>query len=148
MGAAATMGAGCAYIPHDEPVVEKLPASAKAEIDGDLVYFNWADYLAPSVVRGFQKEYGVKVIESNYDSMEGMYAKLAAGNQYDIVFPSGPYDNADENGILLYIPGHLAFFRNSDHVVDEFIKFPQVASYDGFFQNEWMDSCAPGKQVF
>lgn len=68
--------------------------------------------------------------------------------KYDIVFPSGPYDNADENGILLYIPGHLAFFRNSDHVVDEFIKFPQVASYDGFFQNEWMDSGAPGKQVF
>ena len=27
------------------------------------------------------------MIESNYDSMEGMYAKLAAGNQYDIVFP-------------------------------------------------------------
>ena len=27
------------------------------------------------------------MIESNYDSMEGMYAKLAAGNEYDIVFP-------------------------------------------------------------
>ena len=27
------------------------------------------------------------MIESNFDSMEGMYAKIAAGNQYDITFP-------------------------------------------------------------
>ena len=78
---------GCAYIRDDVPVDAPLPKSAKAEIDGDLIYFNWADYLAPRVVKGFQEEYGVKVIESNFDSMEGMYAKLAAGNQYDIVFP-------------------------------------------------------------
>jgi spermidine/putrescine transport system substrate-binding protein len=88
----ATLGAsmalpGCAYIRDDVATDAPLPPSAKAEIDGDLVYFNWADYLAPSVMKGFQKEYGVKIIESNYDSMEGMYAKLAAGNQYDIVFP-------------------------------------------------------------
>ena len=38
-------------------------------------------------MKGFQEEYGVKIIESNFDSMEGMYAKMAAGNQYDIVFP-------------------------------------------------------------
>jgi len=70
---------GCAYIRDDVPVDAPLPKSAKAEIDGDLIYFNWADYLAPRVVKGFQEEYGVKVIESNFDSMEGMYAKLAAG---------------------------------------------------------------------
>ena len=69
------------------PPTAPLPKSAKAKIDGDLVYFNWADYLDPSVLKGFQKEYGVKIIESNFDSMEGMYAKIAAGNQYDIVFP-------------------------------------------------------------
>ena len=78
---------GCAYIRDDAPTDGPLPTSAKAEIDGDLVYFNWADYLAPKVLKGFQEEYGVKIIESNFDSMEGMYAKMAAGNQYDIVFP-------------------------------------------------------------
>jgi len=78
---------GCAYIRDDAPTAAPLPASAKAEIDGDLVYFNWADYLAPRVMKGFQEEYGVKIIESNFDSMEGMYAKMAAGNEYDIVFP-------------------------------------------------------------
>jgi spermidine/putrescine transport system substrate-binding protein len=79
--------AGCAYIPSEEKVTVRLPRSAKAKIDGDLVYFNWADYLDPGVLKGFQKEYGVKIIQSNFDSMEGMYAKLAAGNQYDIIFP-------------------------------------------------------------
>ena len=86
LGASMTLP-GCAYIRDDVAVDAPLPPSAKAEIDGDLVYFNWADYLHPKVVKGFQEEYGVKVIESNYDSMEGMYAKIAAGNQYDIVFP-------------------------------------------------------------
>ena len=70
---------GCAYIRDDVPAAAPLPKSAKAEIDGDLIYFNWADYLDPKVVKGFQREYGVKVIESNFDSMEGMYAKIAAG---------------------------------------------------------------------
>ena len=70
-----------------KPAEAPLPKSAKAKIDGDLVYFNWADYLDPGVLKGFQKEYGVKIIESNFDSMEGMYAKINAGNQYDIIFP-------------------------------------------------------------
>ena len=78
---------GCAYIRDDARTDAPLPPSAKAEIDGDLIYFNWADYLDPSTFKGFQREYGVKIIQSNFDSMEGMYAKMQAGNQYDIVFP-------------------------------------------------------------
>lgn len=92
-GASASMGmAGCAYLPSDpgEPA-KPLPRSAKARIDGDLVYFNWADYLAPAVIKGFQEEYGVEVIESNFDSWEGMYAKIAAGNAYDIIFPGAKW---------------------------------------------------------
>ena len=61
------------------------------KIDGDLVYFNWAEYVDPKVFKGFEKEYGVKVIESNFDSMESMQAKLAAGNRYDIIFPSAQW---------------------------------------------------------
>jgi spermidine/putrescine transport system substrate-binding protein len=86
LGASMTLP-GCAYIRDDVKTEAPLPKSAEAKIDGDLVYFNWADYLAPKVIKGFQEEYGVKVVESNFDSMEGMYAKLAAGNRYDIVFP-------------------------------------------------------------
>lgn len=87
LGAGGALG-GCAYWPGEEPEVSTpLPASAKAEVDGDLVYFNWADYLHPDVLSGFEREYGVRVVQTNYDSMEGMYAKLRAGNRYDVVFP-------------------------------------------------------------
>jgi spermidine/putrescine transport system substrate-binding protein len=124
---------GCAYIRDDVPTNAPLPPSAKAEIDGDLVYFNWADYLAPSVVKGFQKEYGVKVIESNYDSMEGMYAKLAAGNQYDIVFPIAKWvvKLRQEGKIRSIDPAQL---ENADQVF-----------YSGsYFNDPWYD---PGSKV-
>jgi spermidine/putrescine transport system substrate-binding protein len=124
---------GCAYIRDDAPTDAPLPPSAKAEIDGDLVYFNWADYLAPKVVKGFQEEYGVKVIESNYDSMEGMYAKLAAGNQYDIVFPIAKWVvKLRREGKLRSIdPAEL---KNADQVF-----------YSGSYFNEpWYDA---GSQV-
>ena len=88
LGATAGLAtSGCAYIPSETPIKATLPKSAKAKVDGDLIYFNWADYLDPSTFKGFQREYGVKIIQSNFDSMEGMYAKIQAGNQYDIVFP-------------------------------------------------------------
>ena len=45
----------------------------------------------PGCLKGFQKEYGVKIIQSNFDSMEGMVAKLDAGNRYDIIFPSAKW---------------------------------------------------------
>ena len=38
-----------------------LAPAAKAKVDGDLVYFNWAEYLDKDVRTGFEKEYGVKI---------------------------------------------------------------------------------------
>ncbi|WP_233273230.1 polyamine ABC transporter substrate-binding protein [Streptomyces broussonetiae] len=89
-GLLGTTAAGCGFMPAKTPDAQQL-APVKAHVDGDLVYFNWADYVDPSVFRGFEKEYGVKVIQSNFDSMEGMVAKLNAGNRYDVVFPSAKW---------------------------------------------------------
>jgi spermidine/putrescine transport system substrate-binding protein len=124
---------GCAYIRDDAPTDAPLPPSAKAEVDGDLVYFNWADYLHPKVVRGFQEEYGVKVIESNYDSMEGMYAKLAAGNEYDIVFPIAKWV------VKLRREGKL---RSIDP--DQLQNAEQVFYSGSYFNEPWYD---PGSKV-
>ncbi|MEA2377170.1 MAG: spermidine/putrescine transport system substrate-binding protein, partial [Thermoleophilaceae bacterium] len=41
------------------------------KIDGDLAYFNWGEYIDPGIVKDFEKRYGVKVRESNFDSMPG-----------------------------------------------------------------------------
>jgi spermidine/putrescine transport system substrate-binding protein len=55
--------------------------------DGDLEYFNWAQYINPKLLKGFSKEYGVKVNESNFTNMDNMLAKLRAGVKYDVAFP-------------------------------------------------------------
>lgn len=85
------LAAGCGFVGSGGtatgPTADNTPA-IEPKIDGDLVYFNWADYVDPAVLDGFAKEYGVKVTQANFDSMESMVAKLAAGNRYDIIFPS------------------------------------------------------------
>ena len=63
----------------------------KAKPDGDLVYFNWAEYLDPEIIKDFEKRFGVRVRESNFDSMQGMMSKLRAGNRYDLIFPSSEW---------------------------------------------------------
>ena len=45
-------------------------ARGEGQVDGDLVYFNWADYLDRRRA-GFQKEYGVRIIETNFDRTRG-----------------------------------------------------------------------------
>lgn len=65
-------------------------------------------------------------------------------DKYDILFPSSPMDGED---VLLYVPGHLAFFANSRHLTDQFMAFPGVSSLAGFLTEPWMDSGAPGKSV-
>ncbi|RLV50768.1 spermidine/putrescine ABC transporter substrate-binding protein [Nocardioides mangrovicus] len=127
LGAAAAT-AGCAYIPSDQQVHATLKRSAKAKVDGDLVYFNWADYLDPSVLKGFEKEYGVKIIQSNFDSMEGMYAKLQAGNQYDIVFPIAKWV------VKLRQEGRL---RAIDHA--QLSNADQVFYSGSYFNDPWYD---------
>jgi spermidine/putrescine transport system substrate-binding protein len=63
----------------------------KAQIDGDLEYFNWTEYLNPDLITSFEKHYGVKVNQTNFDNMQGMMAKLNAGIPYDLTFPTGDY---------------------------------------------------------
>jgi len=55
--------------------------------DGDLAYFNWAQYINPKLLRGFEKAYKVKVHESNFTNMDNMLAKFRAGVKFDVAFP-------------------------------------------------------------
>jgi spermidine/putrescine transport system substrate-binding protein len=108
--------------------VAPTPA-AKARIDGDLVYFNWADYLDPAVLKGFQKEYGVRIIETNFDSYEGMMAKLTSGNQYDVIFPGAKFVD------LLRRQGRLQRIDKT-----QLKNAGQVFGSGGFFDDPWYDA--------
>ena len=54
-----------------------------------LRIYTWSDYIAPSVVKRFEKAHGVKVLVDTFESNEAMYAKLKSGEaSYDIIVPS------------------------------------------------------------
>jgi spermidine/putrescine transport system substrate-binding protein len=124
LGAAA---AGCGFMPARTPDAKDL-APGRPRVDGDLVYFNWADYVDPSVFKGFEKEYGVKVVQSNFDSMEGMVAKLNAGNRYDIVFPTAKWAQRLVRG------GRL---RRIDH--SRLTNAHAIFGTYGYFADPWYD---------
>ena len=95
------------------------------KIDGDLVYFNYAQYIDPKLVSAFEDKYGVQVRESYYDSMPAMMAKLGAGIKYDVFFPSAEFAHKLIQGNqLLEIPRD---------------KLPAAADVYSFFDDPWYD---------
>ncbi len=61
----------------------------KSKLAKELHWYNWSDYVDPSILDDFEKEYGVKVTVDLFDQNEDMLAKIRAGNSgYDLVTPS------------------------------------------------------------
>jgi putrescine transport system substrate-binding protein len=79
--------AGCS---HDTPHTQASTANA---IDEKILNVdNWSDYIQPSVVADFEKEYGIHVNYDVFDSNEILETKLLTGHtNYDIVVPSGAF---------------------------------------------------------
>lgn len=90
------------------------------KIDGDLVYFNWAEYINPDVIKAFEKRYDVKVRESNFDSMPAMMSKLRAGIEYDVIFPTAEYAQRLIRGNQLLVLDPHEKVKNFDLVYDYF----------------------------
>lgn len=57
---------------------------------GEVNIYNWSNYIPPSVIKQFQKETGIKVNYSTFDSNEALFAKLKINPNagYDVIFPS------------------------------------------------------------
>ncbi|MEV6598759.1 spermidine/putrescine ABC transporter substrate-binding protein [Actinoplanes sp. NPDC051346] len=132
-GLAGFATSGCAFT-QDSPsssssaVPEDTSPPVQPKIDGDLVYFNWADYVDPTVFAGFSKEYGVKVVQSNFDSMESMVAKINAGNAYDLIFPSAKWTQRLARGGKLRRIDHTTL-RNAESVFGTY----------SYFADPWYD---------
>ncbi|MFM7784112.1 MAG: extracellular solute-binding protein, partial [Gammaproteobacteria bacterium] len=57
-----------------------------------LNVFNWADYLGPDTIAGFERKTGIRVNYDVYDSSELVDTRLLAGNTgYDVVFHAANY---------------------------------------------------------
>jgi Spermidine/putrescine-binding periplasmic protein len=88
-------GSGGATEPTTAPAATQPPASDELQVDRsrlsrELRFFNWTDYIDPSILEDFEKEYGVKVIVDLFDAQRRTCSpKVRAGRSgYDIVTPS------------------------------------------------------------
>lgn len=87
--------------------------------DQTVYVFNWAEYMPDAVIARFEKETGIRVVYTTYESNEAMYAKiklLSTGGGYDLVFPSTYVVNRmRREGLLAPIDrGRLANFKFLD----------------------------------
>jgi putrescine transport system substrate-binding protein len=85
LAAALVLLGGCG--PH-EPHAAGAPAGGEKVLNVD----NWSDYIQPSVITDFEKEYGIRVNYDVFDSNEILETKLLTGHtNYDVVVPSGAF---------------------------------------------------------
>jgi putrescine transport system substrate-binding protein len=70
-------------------LVFALLGSAAPAKERVVNFYNWSDYIAPSVLDDFTKETGIKVRYDTFDSNDTLEAKLLAGKSgYDVVVPT------------------------------------------------------------
>jgi spermidine/putrescine transport system substrate-binding protein len=54
-----------------------------------LNVMNWGDYIAPSILVDFEREYGIRVRYGTYENNEELFGKVMSGNSgWDVVFPT------------------------------------------------------------
>lgn len=75
-----------------QPGAETPAAPAETDAEKILNVYNWSDYIDDSVIKDFEKEYGIHVNYDVFDSNEVLETKLLAGTTgYDIVVPSASF---------------------------------------------------------
>ena len=101
-----------------------------------LNLFCWSEYVPESVIKGFEKETGIKVNVENYASNEEMMAKLLGGaSKYDLIQPSEytieALIKADKLAEL-----DFANIPNAKNLDPKFVKMPYDP--DGKYSVAWM----------
>ena len=124
---AATAGAALALVLAACGSDSAAPQAADCTVgqtDGDLLLYNWNDYIDPDIIADFEAEYGVRVVQDFYPSNEELLARvLAGGAQYDVVVPSDyMIEIMIEEELLLPLTG--AAIPNVVNVDDDFIDPP------------------------
>src|SRR5262245_52601828 len=95
-------------------------------------FYNWSDYVDPSVLKDFTRESGIEVTYDTFDSNEILETKLLAGKSgYDVVVPTayflarqikaGVFQKLDRTklpnlvNVWPEIANRLATYRSEEH---------------------------------
>ena len=75
-----------------DPGTANVPSGDKTHDAGVLNLFWWSDFMAPDTIPNFEKQTGIKVSISYYDSEEILETRMLTGNSgFDVVVPAAPY---------------------------------------------------------
>ena len=120
--------------PAEEPATTAAPAEevtgaaacAAGETDGDLAFYNWAEYIDDELLAAFEAETGINVEYTTYESNEEMLTKVESGAAiFDLVVPSDyMVDTMRREGLLLEL---------------NFDAIPNAANIDSAFANPPFD---------
>lgn len=90
--------------------------SSATYANGEVIVYNWGEYIDPEVITLFEEETGIHVIYDEFETNEAMYPKVEAGAaQYDIICPSDyMIDKMIQNDLLAelnfdHIPNALTY---------------------------------------
>ena len=65
------------------------PGGSQSRLDRTINFYNWSDYIEPTVLAAFTAETGIKVRYDTFDSNDTLETKLLAGKSgYDVVVPT------------------------------------------------------------
>ena len=104
-------------------------AAAPAFGQGQVNVYNWSDYIAEDQLKAFEKDTGIKVNYTTYDSNEILEAKLRAGRSgYDVVVPTASPFFVRQLGAGLYKPLDKAKVKNLKNLDPEIMA--ALAKYD------------------
>lgn len=111
---------------------EASTEAASKELSGEVVVYNWGEYLDPEVIEMFEEETGVKVVYEEFETNEIMYPKVAAGAiAYDVVCPSDyMIQRMIENDLLQEI---------------DFSNIPNISNIDEEYMT-WSEEFDPGNK--
>ena len=105
-----------------------LPYIASAEEEKIVNMYNWADYIGPTTIADFEREYGIKVNYDIYDTTEMVDAKLMAGSTgYDVIVHAASYSaRLIEAGV--YQPLDRSRLNNWKHLDPDILQI--MAAFD------------------
>ena len=104
-------------------------AAAPALGQGQVNVYNWSDYIAEAELKNFEKDTGIKVNYTTYDSNEILDAKLKTGRSgYDVVVPTASPFFVRQLAAGLFLPIDKAKLKNFGNLDPDIMA--ALAKYD------------------
>ena len=125
VSAIGTLLAACGTTSTSSTTASASPTPLDTTLPKKLFIYNWSDYSSQKVYDDFQKQYGIRVVESFYDGNETLNTKLRAGaGGYDVVFPTDKWLSINAKSGLIQ-PLHMDLIPNfAKYVTQPLFKAP------------------------